>query len=298
MDLTKRQKKKLFRLGHFFSPEALCFDLVTKDDLEKLSSDDPVVRAAVRSWQSWFVGDIDMLSERIHSRKSIADGETGPATNATFKLPRCGLPDYYSPNKQAAAEEANWPEACRRNITTSYKMSLSGLSDAKLAELWQEADMNWEKEFDIHFEFQPDNYPNTRIYSFEAALGGSVLADQFLATNDCSYRSRGRFDNRTWNDVLFVTTCTHEHGHALGLPHVNDSAATMYPSITNTSMGRRGKPNQSDIQNMLSRGYKRRTEPPLPPPGDGEFKIVRDTITHVKSGDSIKLRFIEAAGFV
>ena len=234
-----------------------------------------------------------------HGRRSIIDGDLGPATAQSLRLPRCGHPDYLPPN--AASEEANWPEACRRNITTSYKMRLKGLSDKQLAELWQEADMHWEREFDIHFEFRPNDYPSTRIYAFEAALGGSVLADQFLANNSCSFRSRGRFDNRTWNDVLFVTTCTHEHGHALGLPHVNDRAATMYPSITQASMSRRGKPNASDIRNMLARGYQRRTTPVPPKPPEnptGDFVIEGRKITHVKSVDSINLRFVEDSGFL
>jgi len=290
--------QKLFDLGHFYSPDALHEGLVTQADLDKLAFTDRVTQAAVRSWQSWFASDLDDFAMAHHNRRGIIDGDVGPATVQSLNLPRCGMPDHAHPN--AASEEANWPEDCRRNITTSYKMSLSGLSDDKLAELWVEADMNWEREFDIHFEFQPDKYPNTKIFSFEARLGGSVLADQYLANNNCSFRSQGRFDNRTWNDVLFVTTCTHEHGHALGLPHDRDSAATMYPSITQSSMSRRGKPNAADIRNMLGRGYKRRTTPvPPTPPTDpkGEWRIDGSKVIHVASGDSISLRFIEDSGF-
>lgn len=299
---NKQLIERLFDLGHFYAPDAVHEGLVTQADLDKLVLTDRVTQAAVRSWQSWFADDVDEFAMAHHRRRAIIDGDAGPATIQSLNKPRCGHPDYMPPNE--AREEANWPEDCRRNITTSYKMTLRGLSDEDVARLWQEADMNWEREFDVGFVFQPQNYPNTRIYAFKANLGGSTLADQFLATNSCSFRSRGRFDNRTWNEVLLVTTITHEHGHALGLPHSRDRAATMYPSITQASMARRGKPNAADARNMLARGYKRRTTPLPPPPPppkdptDETFKIERNKLTHVPSGDSIMLRFIEDSGFV
>lgn len=272
-------KQLLFQLGHFYSPEALEIDLVTEDDLPSLEVDHPIVQAAVRSYQTWFKPDLDQLTLRSeqfggHRREAIADGEVGPNTEELLTMPRCGMADF--PHPTAACAESRWPDSCRHEITTSYRMNLSGLTADRLASLWQEADGHWQAVLDIAFQFQPEKYPNTRIYAFAQRLGGSVLADQYLAQNNCQVRLQGRFDTRTWSEALFVTTTTHEHGHALGCNHLKDPASTMYPSIHQQSLARRGAPNASDVQAMLALGYRRRatTPPPPPPPPDQSTTVV------------------------
>lgn len=258
---------QLWRYGHFFSPAALNVTLVFEEDLPSLRLSDDVVREAARSYQEWFKDELDQLTLRAgdfggHRRESIADGDIGPSTIDLLRMPRCGQSDYMRPGQ---ALEANWPEQCRMDITTSYRMNLSGLSAGQVQDLWVEADGWWEQALKVKLPLRLSNYPNTRVFAFAASLPGSVLADQVLAYNDCSARLRGRFDTRQWSDRLFVTTVTHEHGHALGLGHLRDNQATMYPSITQASMSRRGRPNNSDVQAMLGLGYERNTDPPDPP---------------------------------
>jgi len=258
-------RSKLVQYGHHLCPENYqSGNILTEQAFRNSDINDPAVEAAVRSYQEWFAPTLDQLTLRTpefggHKRMSIADGHAGNNTIDLLSFSRCGCPDYYP--EELREEQGNWPDQCRQEITTSYQMTLSGLSPSDVARLWQEADQNWQDVFDITFQFELENYPNTRIWTFRANLSGSVLADQYLANSDCGSRSQGRIDNRTWNDVLFVTTVTHEHGHALGCPHSQDSQATMYPSITDTSMSRRGRPHASDIEIMLDIGYELRTEP-------------------------------------
>ena len=293
----------LYQFGHFWSPEALAVELVAEQELGGLKMNDAVVQAATRSYQKYFAPELDQFTMRKaefngHSRPSIADGIAGPSTKALMEMPRCGCSDFAHPD----TEQANWPEQCRNEITTSYRMSLSGVSDAKLRELWLEADGHWEAAFNLRMPLV-DDYPNTRIFAFEANLPGSVLADQYLAQNNCSARLQGRFDSRTWNDVLLVTTITHEHGHALGLNHQNDPSATMYPSITNASMSRRGAPNRTDKAAMRRLGYTERTTPippdtPNPPDGDVNYTKVIDGLLTMASGTSGKAEETILAGVV
>lgn len=260
-------KQKLFDTGHFFSPEALVVELVKEEDLPKLTLEDPVVVAAVKSYQEYFKDDLDELTFRgvafggFH-RESIPDGEVGPNTEILLSKVRCGVPEFLHPEAQ---EPANWPIACRNEITTSYKMNLPGVNAEQLQAIWLEGDGNWEKELDLKFVLRLQDYPNTRIFAFAQNLSGSVLADQYLATGDCGTRLQGRFDVRSWSTLLLLATVTHEHGHALGLGHLQDSNAIMYPSIHQAGMARRGAPNNTDIAAMLQLGYKRRTAPPIPP---------------------------------
>ncbi len=223
-----------------------------------------MVKAAVTSYQKWFKPELDKATLYHHRRAGRVDGEAGPITIEVLGLPRCGMPDY--PHPERAGMEANWPTACRMSITTSYRMALSGLTASQVESIWKEADGHWEKALEVGFLFQPENYPNTRIFAFAATLGGNVLADQYLAQNNCAAKLQGRVDTRTWSDQLLCATLTHEHGHALGISHLSDTNATMYPSIHQASLARRGAPVEPDITAAVALGYKRRTITP-PPPG-------------------------------
>lgn len=257
--------------GHHWSPAVIAAGGIDETALDKLTLADLPVKLMVQSYQQWFASELDKLTMRSpefggHARASIADGDVGDCTRLLLTMPRCGEPDYQNP--LTAIEEGNWPEQCRYEITTSYQMNLSGLSEAQLASLWQEADRNWSDVLNVAFEFRPQDYPNTRFFAFAHRFGGSILADHYLAISDCSARLQGRYDTRTWSPVLFVTTSTHEKGHGLGFNHTNDSSSTMYPSITDASMNRRGRPNGTDLREARRVGYTERTSPPEPePPG-------------------------------
>lgn len=267
----------LDRFGYFESPAALAIDHVT--DPSKLTMKDAVVRAAVVELQQFFEHELNDLVWREHSRSLDINGDSGPATEKLITHDRCGHPDF-----QMVSEPAKFPNSCL-NISTSYRMSLNGLSDDQLQRLWVEADKNISDAINLSFTLKLDEYPNTNIYAFEAALGGSVLADQYLSQGRCSDRLRGRFDNRRWNEVLFVTTCTHEHIHAAGYGHTNDPNATSYPSIGEPAMRRRGALNGTDIRALLSLGYKRRTTPP-PKPDDPKFEVL-STFQH--KGETLRV---------
>lgn len=260
----------LYRYGHFWSPEALSYDLVQPADLPKLTLSDAVVKAAVWSYQKWFWSDLSNATKRHHGRLAVADGEAGPATVDVLSAPRCGNPDH--PNPQAAVMQANWPTTCRMDITTSYNMTLSGLTAAQLKQLWEHSE--WEKVIKVKFRHVEGGYPNTRIFAFRANLGQNVLADQYLATNNCGYKSQGRFSNRQWTAQLWKTTKEHEHGHSLGCNHIQDPNSTMYPSIHQASLARGGALVASDVAEALRLGYERQTDEPTPPtPPTGTFRI-------------------------
>ena len=260
MKTSEQCQTYLEQYGYFHCPEVS--ERHTKEEIAERTDD--VIETALAKWQDVFAPDLDEFTRKYHRRPSNADGDEGPATYDAMNLPRCGHPDFQS----AVAEQARFPDRCRERITTSYRMNLSGLTPEQLREYWIEAGALWERKINVKFVLQLENYPRTNVYAFEARLGGNVLADQYLSQGGCGDQLRGRFDNRNWNKRLFVPTCGHERGHALGYGHVtSDRTALMYPSITEASMNRGGEPNESDIRAVLSIGYRRRTEP-IPPDDD------------------------------
>ncbi len=259
--------QRLWRYGHFRNPDPRFADAlnVTQDVLDKLTVEDEPVREALISYQEFFIDRLDELSLILyHARAAMADGDPGPATRHLLQEKRCGVPEF------ADRQEANWPTSCRNALTTAYRMSLRGVTDGELESIWLEALSNWNGSIDVTMTLDksPEAMDTARIWARGKALPGSTLAWSFLAQNNCRARLEQAYDTTiSWSSKMLVTTITHEVGHALGLPHQRDSSATMFPSITNSSMSRRGFPNATDLAACKRIGYTVDANPRPKPPG-------------------------------
>src|SRR3990167_879218 len=264
----------LWQFGHFFSPGALAVGLVEEKDLDKLTLGDEVVKAAVRSYQTWFKTDLNQFTLRAFefgglNRHANVDGDVGPNTIEVLTLPRCGVPDYRHPN---AVQEANWPTQCRNEITTSYSMTLKGLTAEQISVGRLVAIKNINEALEVKLTLNIELYPNTLLWTVPEPMQGGILAYHYFPPNNCSGRAKGAFNsNVTWSESLYPATDTHEMLHGIGCNHVNNNQATMYPSITPTSQARKGALHSSDIAEAEKNGYKKRTTPvpgpdPTPPP--------------------------------
>ena len=279
--------EKLHQYGYFFCDAALRQDLVDKNDVSKLDLNHAIAKCAVEEYQRWFKDSLDIAGQNAYRRPLHADGDLGAITENELFAPRCPFPDYPHPslgyldvdgNSLGKPEEANHPESCRREMTKSLENGyrLPGATFEELMEWERVASSRWTDHFQIGIRIDNSLGRNANRWVIAWRLGGSVLADQYLAQNRCDAKLRGRYDNdRTWNRRLYLPTAVHEEGHFWGCPHIRHSSAIMYPSIHNESMNREGQLHAADIRLMESLGYSRRTGPP-PPPEPDEVPTVRE----------------------
>lgn len=262
----------LWRWGHFRNPAKLAALNVSKADLGVLTmSDEPVVEA-VQSYQEYHRQTLDVLCMSYNKSPLTEDGIVGAATSRSVQDRTCMCPDFAvsvddDPDvaKLWNAEEANWPDGCRREILIGRVFDrLPGLTVEQTDAVYWAICNNWFAAM-LDVVMEPRNDQRTgeglRMYHRIEAMGGNVLAYHYLAQNRCDIRLDGAWNsNVTWGLALAAAVGSHECGHGLGLNHVNDSQALMYPAITAASRGRNGYPNATDISQMKSLGYQARSD--------------------------------------
>jgi len=224
---------------------------------------------AVLEYQVFFEETLNVEAQSVHRRAIQRDGLWGPVCHRELAKARCMVADKFT--VEEAAQQGNWPTDCRQDLTTSYRpgMTLNGLDGEQgIKDMINQSLRQWEEVIDMDVTLKDSSeYPNTHVYIKAAVLGGSVLADQYLAINQCSYRSQGRMDsNRRWNHEFATAVRSHEDGHAWGLPHSRSQADVMYPRITQRAIETSGVPSSGDIRAMVNIGYKKREgSPPTDP---------------------------------
>jgi len=214
------------------------------------------------TYQRFHIVPLENLCLTIHHRSAVCDGIMGPATGILMDSRTCDVPDRLPGH---LLQEARWPDGCKDDITISWNFDKEpGLTEEQTQQVWESVPEEFNRLFDMTVVLKKDQYPETRIAAILKSLPGPTLAWSYKADNNCSSRLRQAYDNTTtWSVNLATGVRKHECGHALGLDHTpNDPDSLMYPSMRGQT-----KLNETDIDQMVRIGYRRRDgDPPTKPP--------------------------------
>lgn len=278
----------LWRHGHFWGKENPDGHNVTEDDLPALTLADPVVKAAVKSYQE-ADGNVEFFARHLHGRAAAADGDVGPATLQTAGLPRCPIPDHVPPpgvrvktadpgldaaiasmQEWAAAGTGSWPPSgCdpNRRGTHSIRVRINpagapsavrGYMDEAL-----EACVAAYAEMGIAVRYILDSNSEAEITKTFARLGGSTIGiNYFPFPNTCRPITGQLSSSYSPEWRLWANLETHETGHGVGLEHTRGHI--MNPSILLVwPLTWKGSPSESTMRRYFG-GVP--LNPPVPPP--------------------------------
>lgn len=286
VDLTLAQKAKaLYDLGHFpkdASVKAMMdilrsLDISDIEDAPDLAS--PIKDAyqkAVASWQDF------------HGRP--VTGTLSAFDQNYMVQPRCGIADIMEVSGDGVRQ---WGI---KEITVSQYMSAAGMTNLnaqQIIDAYQGAVDSWNAVCGLKMRVvEWTGTGKTNIWARAAVIDGrgSTLAWSYLPNDDsgASTRLEQRFDpGENWNKQYFQGVAAHELGHAIGLDHINNQSALLYP------YARQGVflPQKLDIAQVVKRygnPSPQSTTTTTPTPGDGQPPtgkiIVRSAVLTLSDG--------------
>lgn len=289
--------RRAYETGHFWGPENPNGPNVDQADLSKLKEDNPVVKAAFRSFSRMMVRDYAVAVAKHHKRAPDFDGVRGPALTETLEVARCAVPDHAPPpgvvfqfddpqiqevveRMQANAQVAvpavgggNWQRChgvgefhrCRIRVDRTNMPSF--LQNGVFEKIMRERFIPANREIGLDKEFVTSG-PANSVWSFVNSSDGWIglaiktlglgCGDEVWARFLSTYRPSNT--EREWG-TLFL----HEDGHNDGLDHTN--GGIMAPSIqTGLAMWRPSDPSLSRMTSWYGGVPYVPGEPPPPNP--------------------------------
>jgi len=187
------------------------------------------------------------------------DGDFGPVTATALKSRYCACPDILP-----AGAPSKWGF---NDLTVWHDMQ--SLSDLDEVELYMEALSMWSAVTPLTFTWWAQgNSAKVNIFEHARRIDGSgkILAWSELppANAGRNVQLEQRFDtSESWPRNLLLPTMAHELGHALGLGHLQDPDALMYPYMNGTQ-----KPAAPDIRAIQELYGSSGPDPKPPPPNN------------------------------
>jgi hypothetical protein len=236
----------LWKYGHFRNPENKdgASAGIGEGDLSTLTLNDVAVKEALRSYQHFQKPLLDSLAFSEHGRPAIADGESGPATDRLFEIPRCGAPDI-EPALMEATGSQSWPAGCLATWPQNHVVTIS--IDKSTMPAFLAADERFEKRIWpkvvaayaaiglllVRHDGDPKSNLQARWGNSSLLGGGSTIGLAIVpSSTSCQMVIWCRYLN-TYNppDSEHISLWLHEIGHNMRLGHTSGGAGVMSPYI-------------------------------------------------------------------
>jgi hypothetical protein len=208
----------LWRYGHFHNPDLFEPSEVTEADLPSINLADDRAKRAVQSWQEMMFPALEQLAgERgVAARR---DGELDASTLASFRLPRCGHPDYAPSDDFGAVGSGSWPEPCQKaGVTFSVvKSGQPAITAAAWDEILQNVVATYAK---VGVKLKPVESGQANIRISWRPLRGSTIGLAEFNNRSCSDSVFCYLDTGfNANKYAIMDLLTHELGHTMNLNH-------------------------------------------------------------------------------
>lgn len=283
--VSKEQQTKiihrLFELGHFFNPMGPPPPPNLEENLDNLSIHDAYVVRAIASWQDMMATDMDRLSLKLHGRRAYQDGIIGPATLASFEIPRCGHPDYTREDMLGITGigkvgTGSWPEPCQKK-GVSFSVAPAG-QPAITRDNWPEILANVVATYNkVGVKLIPHTGSgNANIRVSWRGLAGSTIGLAEFNSRSCSDSVFCYLDTGfNANKFAIMDLLCHEMGHNMNLNHTR--GGIMNASLGSVSSFKGWTPDDPSWSTLVRYFGGEPVEPdvpPNPPVGDLVFDPV------------------------
>lgn len=290
--------RRAYETGHFWGPENPNGPNVDQADLSKLKEDNPVVKAAFRSFSRMMVRDYAVAVAKHHKRAPDFDGVRGPALTETLEVARCAVPDHAPPpgvvfqfddpqmqevvermqddaqKPQPAVGSGNWKRChgvgefhrCRVRVNRTGMPSF--LQNGVFERIVTTRCIPDYRAIGLDLVFD-DAEPTNTVWSFVPSSDGWIglaIVGQGLGCQDTIWARFLATYRPTNVEREWGTLFNHEQGHNVGLGHSN--GGIMNPSIVGGLAGWR--PGDPSLPKLVQ-GYGGEAIPgdgwtPPPPP--------------------------------
>ena len=286
--------------GHHLNPLiASRFAGVAGAEWDAMTPADELGQLLVLSWQQFFPSELNYYTRKHHGRAADANGETGDATHDTYKIARCGHPDF----EAKGTGRGSWRAGCLPEADGGHAVKIHyDLSRAHptVRAWWPEIQ---EMEHEAFAEtglwlIEVERQADAQVRVWFEDLGNSIIGlAELPGSGACARRVWCKLSPTYRPNANQVSQLNaHERGHNVNSGHISNDPI-MHPTMLRAHWGGSFKatPFGARCDGYFGGEYFRgpQTDPPRPPT---DFRILDGKVSIEVAGAKYDMKLEPAGG--